>query len=73
METIQENNNRILDDMEDINFQIEKLKRMGLRFLANHGKENFEYMEKLAKTDIFENLNARITLKTYSFDEFEKN
>ena len=70
---IQENDENILMDMEEINLGIEKLKKLGLRFLVNHGKEYFNYMVKLAKTDIFDNLeNPRIILMNYSFSEFEQ-
>ncbi len=63
---IQENDEKILEDMEKINLQIEKLKKLGLRFLVNHGKENFEYIQRLAKTDIFVNLgNPRIIVKNF--------
>ncbi len=74
MEKMQENDENILMDMEKINLGIEKLKKLGLRFLVNHGKEHFNYMVKLAKTDIFDNLeNPRIILKHYSFSDFERN
>ena len=74
MEKMQENDENILMDMEEINLGIEKLKKLGLRFLVNHGKEHFNYMVKLAKADIFDNLeNPRIILKNYSFSDFERN
>jgi hypothetical protein len=73
-EMIQENDENILMEMEEINLGMVKLKKLGLRFLVNHGKEHFDYMVKLSKTDVFDNLeNPRIILKNYSFSEFGSN